>query len=60
MIRPKIVTDEHLEFLDELRESGKTNMFGAEPYILQEFNVTKHEAYEILTYWMDSFGDPNR
>jgi len=31
--RPEIVTDEHLDYLDELRESGVTNMFGAGAYL---------------------------
>ena len=56
MEKPNFVTDEHLVFLDELRESGKTNMFGAGSYILGEFpDLTKIQAKEILIYWMKSF-----
>lgn len=55
LIRPTIVHDMHLEFLDELRESGDTNMFGASPYIREAFDVTKAEAATILTYWMKTF-----
>ena len=55
--RPDIVTDKHLEFLDELRESGDTNMFGATPYVRHEFNINRKEASEILGYWMDSFSE---
>jgi hypothetical protein len=58
--RPASVTQEHLEYLDELRESGETNMFGARPYLINEFGLDKREAAEILSYWMKSFGDPNR
>jgi hypothetical protein len=29
--RPEFLTDEHFQFLDELRESGEINMFGAAP-----------------------------
>ena len=32
--RPEGLADEHLEFLDELRESGITNMFGVTPYLV--------------------------
>lgn len=46
--RPAIVTDEHLEYLDELRESGVTNMYGAGPYLVREFGVTRNESHEIL------------
>jgi hypothetical protein len=58
--RPNIVTDEHLTFLDELRKSGETNMFGARPYVETAFSVSKKDASTILSYWMKSFGDPNR
>ena len=56
MQRPDIVTDEHLQFLDLLRESGKINMFGAVPYLKKEFAIPQEQAEEILCYWMDSFG----
>ncbi len=43
---------EHIEFLDELRDSGVTNMFAAGPYLQQEFFVDKYEARDILAQWM--------
>lgn len=49
------MTKEHKEFLDDLRESGVTNMFGASPYIQREFGVDKREAADILMEWMKSF-----
>jgi hypothetical protein len=59
--RPEFVTDEHLEYLDELRESGETNMFGARPYLLSEFpELTKSEAGQVLSYWMVTFGSDER
>ena len=42
-------------FLDELRESGVTNMFGAAPYIIEEFGVTRQEAKDLLLNWMQTF-----
>ena len=54
--RPATVTDEHLEYLDELRESGDTNMLGATPYLMKEFGLSRKDAGEILCYWMKSFG----
>lgn len=39
-------------FLNALRESGITNMFGASPYIVREFGVSQSEAKTILTKWM--------
>jgi len=52
------LTDEHLEFLDELRESGVTNMFGARPYLMRAFpELTEKEASSILSHWMHTFGE---
>lgn len=40
------------EFLNRLRESGETNMFGASPYIAEAFDVDRREASKILMEWM--------
>jgi hypothetical protein len=40
------------QFLNRLRESGETNMYGASPYLQEEFGYRKHEARKILTDWM--------
>jgi hypothetical protein len=55
--RPEIVTDEHLQYLDELRESGDTNMFGARPYLIEDFDLPEDDAGTILSYWMMSFSE---
>mgnify|MGYP003649042780 CR=1 FL=1 len=52
-----VATKEHLEYLDSLRESGETNMFGAGEYLEAEFEITRHEARSILTQWMSTFGE---
>ena len=54
------VTDEHLEYLDNLRESGVTNMFGAAKYVERKFALGRREARTILIYWMESFGKEDR
>lgn len=55
---PEKLLDEHLIYLDELRESGKTNMYGARPYLIREFpNLSKSEAANILSYWMKTFSE---
>ena len=59
--RPDCVTDEHLDYLDDLRKSGNVNMFGARPYLLLEYpNLSKKEAGQVLAYWMQTFGDETR
>ena len=56
--KPEYLTEEHLRYLDQLRESGVTNMFGAVPFILLEFpDLTKQQAKHVLIYWMKTFGD---
>ena len=45
------------EYLDELRESSETNMFGAAPYVKDEFDVDKNEAKALVTEWMHTFSE---
>lgn len=44
------------EFLDVIRESSSINMFGAAPYIVDAFGVTRYEAKDLLLEWMQTFG----
>jgi len=53
--KPIIVTEEHLVYLDNLRESGVTNMYGAGQYLSNDFGLSKKEAGMVLRYWMGSF-----
>lgn len=55
--RPEICADEMLEFLDELRESGVTNMFGASPYLREAFDLSRADASAVLVYWMHTFSE---
>ncbi len=48
---------EVLEFLNILRDSGATNMFGAVPYIKDEFELDSKEAKSLLMLWMANFND---
>jgi hypothetical protein len=49
-------TEKHyFEYLDELRESGITNMYGARPYLMDEFGLDLHTAASVLSAWMESF-----
>lgn len=44
-----------LEFLNILRESGAVNMYGSTDYIIEEFNVSRKEAVQLLSLWMKNF-----
>ena len=61
MNKPKYLKKKHLEYLDALRESGITNIYGATPYLQDEYlNLEKREASEILQYWMDTFSERHK
>lgn len=54
-IRPSDLTG-YFEFLDELRESGVTNMFGAAPYLVDHFTgMSITEARTVLAAWSATF-----
>jgi len=42
-------------FLDEVRNSGSINMFGAAPYLEDMFGLTRYEAKDILIEWMQTY-----
>ena len=54
-VKPNHITDTHLKYLDDLRESSVTNMYGAGIYLEQEFNLSTKIADEVLHYWIESF-----
>jgi len=53
--RPEIVTDEHLNYLNKLCESGTVNIFSADLYLRDEFDLKETELHQVLWYWMETF-----
>ena len=51
MARTNIMRKE-FRYLNRLRESGATNMYGAAPYLEMEFDMTRREARQVLIEWM--------
>lgn len=45
------------DYLDELRESGGTNMWAAARWLRNEFGFDKEEAREWLSAWMRDFDE---
>ena len=43
-------------FLDELRDSGEINMFGARKYIVEMFGCNEEQATKLLSNWMKNYG----
>ena len=42
-------------YLERLRRSGETNMFGAAPYLQETFGLSSKEAYRILSGWIKNY-----
>jgi hypothetical protein len=45
------------EYLDLLRDSGVTNMFGAVPYLVRDCGLSRPAATRVLATWMRTFAD---
>ncbi len=50
-------TTEYFEYLDDLRESGVTNMFGAGAFLQENFGIDRREAGAVLSMWMKTFSE---
>lgn len=48
---------DYFEYLDGLRDSGMTNMFGAGSYLRDEYQLSRNDASAVLTAWMKTFSD---
>ena len=42
-------------FLERLRRSGVTNMYGAGPYLQNAFGMSRNDAQVVLADWMRSY-----
>ena len=42
-------------YLEELRKSGATNMYGAAPWLQAAFGLKHAEAVKILVDWMKNY-----
>lgn len=48
-------TNEYWIYLENLRRSGETNMYGAIPYLQAAFGISHTEARTILADWMKNY-----
>lgn len=48
---------QYYEFLEELRKSGVTNMWGAAPFLQAEFDISAAEARDILLDWIKNYSE---
>jgi len=58
MTRPTTEIEKNvMTYLNDLRDSGVTNMFGATPYVVDEFGLNNKEASSLLVLWMENFNE---
>lgn len=50
-----MTTNKYWIYLEQLRRSGIVNMFGAGPYLAEEFGLSIKQAQKILGEWMDNY-----
>ena len=48
----------YYDFLERLRQSGDTNMFGAPPYLQAAFGLGRAESIQIVSAWMNGHNNP--
>ena len=48
---------EVFDYLVILRDSGVTNMFGAPPYVAEQFDIPMKEATALFWEWTETFED---
>ena len=42
-------------YLEQLRRDGRTNMYGAVPYLMEYFDMDKKYAAQVLAEWMKNY-----
>lgn len=56
MNKPQVLTQEHLDYLDNLRKSGLVNVYGFGIYLQSEFpELYEEENRDIVGYWVKNF-----
>jgi transposase InsO family protein len=49
--------DEMMEYLDMVRETDATNMYGAGPWLSNAYGLSKQDARAVLQHWMDTYNE---
>ena len=50
-----MTTNKYWIYLERLKRSGKTNMYGATPWLEAAFGMTHDEAVKVLKDWMQNY-----
>tara|TARA_B100000768_G_C11120751_1_gene307380 strand:+ start:493 stop:705 length:213 start_codon:yes stop_codon:yes gene_type:complete len=52
--------EQYKEFLDDLSDSGETNMLGAGSYLIEEYGLEKQEARRIIAWYLSLYNEYGR
>ncbi len=52
-VTPPRRTDRFHAFLKRLRAAGRSNMYGAVPYLMRAFALDRETAFRIVCEWVD-------
>ena len=53
--RPGDPETQYFRYLNRLRAAGRTNMYGAVPYLMRAFGLERGPAFEVICRWVDAF-----
>jgi hypothetical protein len=45
-------------FLRRMKAGGRSNMYGAVPYLMNAFGLDRNAAFEVVCQWMDRQNEP--
>jgi hypothetical protein len=52
-VRPANSPDRYFRFLTRLSAGGRSNMYGAIPYLVAAFNLDREVAFRLVCEWVD-------
>ncbi len=50
--------DRYFRFLNRLSAGGRSNMYGAIPYLTAAFNLDRESAFRLVCDWVDARAQP--
>jgi len=56
--RPADSRDRYFRFLTRLNAGGRSNMYGAIPYLASAFNLDRDTAFRLVCDWLDARAQP--
>jgi hypothetical protein len=56
--RPADPRDRYFRFLSRLSAGGRSNMYGAIPYLAAAFNLDREMAFRLVCDWVDTRAQP--